>query len=228
MNNRKTKKQRLRRNTRSRNTRSRRIRRMRIKSKKYIGGVKYEDVPYSIVKEVLDRLSKYRTKEIPVSYESDTDQYTYDNGIYIIGTPILTTFERHEYNPTKETVIGDIDYTINKHSVKIVVTKMKPLDTDKNQNPIYYFYNWSDEFVSSASDPEYTFKTKPFAYGKYQYDETKDKVPYGAYIENDPVYGNYSIIRRYSLGETKDYNPSYSAMYIPLIETDNADDFKKG
>lgn len=228
MNNRKTKKQRLRRNTRSRNTRSRRIRRTRIKSKKYIGGVKYEDVPYDKVKQVLDILSKYRTKEIPVFYESDTDQQTYDNVIYIIGTPILTSFDKHEYDPTKETAIGDVDYPINKKdSVKIVVTKMKPLDTDKNQNPIYYFYNWSDEFVSSASDPEYTFKTIPIAYGKYQYDETKDKVPYGAYIENDSVYGNYSITRRGSLGETDSYNPSYSAMYTPLIDTDDANDFTK-
>ncbi len=232
MNNRKTKKQRLRRNTRSRNTRSRntrsrRIRRTRIKSKKYIGGVKYENVPDDIVKQVLDILSKYRTKEIPVFYESDTDQQTYDNVIYNIGTPILTSFDKHEYDPTKETVIGDVDYTINqKDSVKIVVTKMKPLDTDKNQNPIYYFYNWSDEFVTSVIDPEYTFKTIPIAYGKYQYDETKDKVPYGDYIENDPVYGSYSITRRGSLGETNSYNPSYSAMYTPLIDTDDANDFK--
>lgn len=104
---------------------------------------------------------------------------------------------------------------------------MKPLATDTNQNPIYYFYNWSDEFVSSASDPEYIFKTKPIAYGKYQYDETKDKVPYGLYIKGDSWYGDYSIIRRYSLGETDKYDPSYSAMYVPLIETDNAVDFTK-
>jgi len=227
---RKTNKRRIR-----RNTRSRRIRRNRIKSKKYIGGVQ---VPDDIVKQVLNEWSMFRTLIINVGYESGEIEYT-GHGNYRIGTPILTSVQ-HEYDPTSEHVIGVVDYGYKGYLVKIIVTKMKPSDTDKNKNPIYYFYNWSDEFMKYDNDHEYKFNKIPVAIGKYQYDETKDKVPYDTEIDettignvvssgearNDHLIPNkYYIIRDTRYGEKKD--PSYSEKYVPLIDTNNPDDFTK-